>query len=199
MVEAIRATTEVSGIIDCNDVTLASWRLRWLVNELFVQQISHANNKENTKASHYWTLDMGLLIIQRFDLTWGKRFIFMSSSYIGTCKGPPVSAVNQPLVSDTSCSTTGTKYMFPWWRHGMETLPAIYFVRGIRQTAVVSPTKGQQLGDLIFIVASLNKILKYQSSCKYFETAWCSCDIIMMIHGQVGGTDGTVPKASSKR
>ena len=43
-----------------SDVTKASWRLRWLATWLFVQHLIQTDNKENSKAFHYWHFLRGI-------------------------------------------------------------------------------------------------------------------------------------------
>ena len=41
-------------VLHYDDVTWAPWCLKPLATPLFVQQLDQANNKENTKAQHWW-------------------------------------------------------------------------------------------------------------------------------------------------
>ena len=49
-------------------------------------------------------------------------------------------------------------------------------------TTVDSPHKGPVIRSFNhFFVVSLNKLLDKELSCRWCETAWCSCDVIVMV------------------
>ena len=77
-----------------------------------------------------------------------------------------------------------------WWRHGMETLSALMALyAGNHWSYVVFPKKGSTIRSTdIFLILSLNKLLKQQWICRWFETQRRSYDVTTVMATMVTGT-----------
>ena len=75
------------------------------------------------------------------------------------------------------CGSPGNEVV--WWRH--ETLPTILVLCAGKPPVGFTHKRTVRSFDVCF-VTSLNKVLDKQSSCRWFESPWCPCDITVSMH-----------------
>ena len=71
-------------------------------------------------------------------------------------------------------------YMVSWWRHDLDTFSALLALCRENPTVAVGP-KVQQCGVLISSIMKNEKVLDKQSRFRWFEMAWRSCQVIVML------------------
>ena len=73
------------------------------------------------------------------------------------------------------------QWLFPWSRHHMEMFSALLSL------SVENSVERDRYVELwCFVNSSLNRLLNKQSSCRWFELPWRSCDLTVMSYGGSG-------------
>ena len=90
------------------DVTWAPWRFKLTITRLFVQQLVHADVRENTKAPHDWLFVKG---IHRWPVDSPHKWPVMRKSF-STALSHHWYILGQQCITNRACSFPGS---FPHW------------------------------------------------------------------------------------